>query len=551
MLFAPVHEVERVVFRTGKHSDFPNVDTEADQHNDMPRANDVDPEATYRIANFKSSSRDVDGHAAVLKYDDFAHHADYFNGMEDENIVQAIPNSESSAWMKENIPLFECPDKDMEQMYYYRWWTLRKHIKDTPVGYGMTEFLVDRSYADKYNLIACAIGHHIYESRWLRDPKYLDGIINTWYHGNDGKPMNKMMKFSSWNPDAVYGRYLVDGDLDALAKMYPDLKAEYARWEETHRLPNGLYWQSDVADGMEESVSGGRKKQYARPTINSYMYGNAMALASIADKLGKADEKEYYLKKAAEIKDLVQSRLWNKDHAFFETVRGDTCAQAREAIGYIPWYFNLPDKGVYDEAWLQINDENGFSAPYGLTTAERRHPEFRTRGVGKCEWDGAIWPFASAQTLTALANYLNSTENPVVTDSTYFAQMKRYVESQHHRGRPYIGEYLDEVTGYWLKGDQERSRYYNHSTFNDLVITGLVGLRPRADNTIEVNPLVPEGEWDWFCLDNVPYHGRNISIIWDKDGQHYHQGSGLRVLVDGKLVGHSPTLGRLVCKDVL
>ncbi len=551
MLFAPVKEVERVVFRTGPHSNFPNVDTEADQHNDMPRANDVDKEAVYRIANFKSSSRDIDGTASVLKYDDFSHHADYFNGMEDENIAQAIPNSESSEWMKENIPLFECPDKDMEEMYYYRWWTLRKHIKNTPVGYGMTEFLVDRSYADKYNLIACAIGHHIYESRWLRDPKYLDGIINTWYHGNDGQPMAKMMKFSSWNPDAVYNRYLVDGDLDALAKMYPDLKAEYARWEEQHRLPNGLYWQGDVQDGMEESISGGRKKKYARPTINSYMYGNAKALAAIAGKLGKKDEQELYEKKAEEIKNLVQSRLWNKDHAFFETVRGDTCAQAREAIGYIPWYFNLPDKGKYDEAWLQLNDENGFSAPYGLTTAERRHPEFRTRGVGKCEWDGAIWPFASAQTLTALANYLNTEENPVVTDSTYFAQMKRYVESQHHRGRPYIGEYLDEVTGYWLKGDQERSRYYNHSTFNDLVITGLVGLRPRNDNTIEVNPLVPEGEWDWFCLDNVPYHGRNVTILWDKDGQRYHKGSGLRVYVDGKEVGHAPSLERLVCKDVL
>lgn len=551
MLFAPVHEVERVVFRTGKHSDYPNVDTEADQYNDMPRANDVDKEATYRIANFKSSSRDVDGTSALLKYDDYAHYPEYFNEMEDENIVQAIPNSQSSEWMKENVPLFDCPDKDLEEMYYYRWWTLRKHIKDTPVGYGMTEFLVDRNYADKYNLIACAIGHHIYESRWLRDPKYLDGIINTWYHGNDGGPMAKMMKFSSWNPDAVYNRYLVDGDFDALAKLYPDLKAEYARWEESHRLPNGLYWQSDVADGMEESVSGGRRKQYARPTINSYMYGNAKALAAIAGKLGKKDEQELYEKKAEEIKNLIQSRLWNKDHAFFETVRGDTCAQAREAIGYIPWYFNLPDKGVYDEAWLQINDEKGFSAPYGLTTAERRHPEFRTRGVGKCEWDGAIWPFATAQTLTALANYLNSEENPVVSDSTYFAQMKRYVESQHHRGRPYIGEYLDEVTGYWLKGDQERSRYYNHSTFNDLVISGLVGLRPRADNTIEVNPLVPEGEWDWFCLDNVPYHGRNVTIIWDKDGSHYHQGSGLQVLVDGKVVGRRSDLGRLICKDAL
>ena len=66
-------------------------------------------------------------------------------------------------------------------MYYYRWWTLRKHIKETPVGYGMTEFLVNGSYADKYNLIACAIGHHIYESRWLRNPEYLNQIIPVSY----------------------------------------------------------------------------------------------------------------------------------------------------------------------------------------------------------------------------------------------------------------------------------------------------------------------------------------------------------------------------------
>lgn len=76
-------------------------------------------------------------------------------------------------------------------MFYYRWWTLRKHIKQTPVGYGMTEFLVNRSYADKYNLIACAIGHHIYESRWLRDSQYLDQIIHTWYRGNEGGPMKR------------------------------------------------------------------------------------------------------------------------------------------------------------------------------------------------------------------------------------------------------------------------------------------------------------------------------------------------------------------------
>ena len=99
--------------------------------------------------------------------------------------------------------------------------------------------------------------------------------------------------------------------------------------------------------------------------------------------------------------------------------------------------------------------------------------------------------------------------------------MNLYVESQYHRGRPYIGEYLDEVTGYWLKGDQLRSRYYNHSTFADLIITGLMGLRPGEDDILEINPLIPDEQWNWFCLDNLMYHGKNIAIVWDSTGKKF------------------------------
>ena len=552
MFFAPVPAIERVMFRTGAQRTYPTVDTPADWYGILPNAGEQEPLCTYRIANFKTTSADKDAGAAFLKYKDFKPYVDYFNSMEDENIAQAIPNARASQWMEENIPLFECSQKNFEEMYYYRWWTLRKHIKETPVGYGMTEFLVNRSYADKYNLIACAIGHHIYESRWLRNPEYLNQIIHTWYRGNEGGPMAKMTKFSSWNADAVLGRYMVDGNKEFLLDMVKDLEAEYARWEKTNRLPNGLYWQGDVQDGMEESISGGRRKQYARPTINSYMYGNAKALSLIGIMTGDEGMAMKYGLKADSIKTLVQDKLWNTDHHFFETMRGDASAEVREAIGYIPWYFNLPDaSSKYTVAWKEVMDEKGFSAPYGLTTAERRHPEFRTHGVGKCEWDGAIWPFASAQTLTAMANFMNNYPQTVLTDSVYFHQMERYVESQHHRGRPYIGEYLDEVTGYWLKGDQERSRYYNHSTFNDLMITGLIGLRPRMDNTVEVNPLIPEGKWDYFCLDNVLYHGRNLTILWDKDGSRYQRGKGLHIYVDGKEVGHADTLTRVLCENVL
>ena len=136
-------------------------------------------------------------------------------------------------------------------------------------------------------------------------------------------------------------------------------------------------------------------------------------------------------------------------------------------------------------------------------------------------------------------------------DSLFYAEMEKYMQSQHMRGKPYIGEYLDETTGYWLKGDQERSRYYNHSTWNDLMITGLCGLRPRQDNTLEINPLLPADKWAYFCLDNVLYHGHNITILWDKDGSRYHAGKGLRVYVDGKLRGQRENLGRLLVPNAL
>lgn len=487
-------------------------------------------------------------HDLVLKAENFKHYVDYFNRMEDENIAQAIPNSASWEWMKSNIPLFECPQDNFEEIYYYRWWTLRKHIKQTPVGFAMTEFLVDRSYSDKYNLIACAIGHHTLESRWLHDRKYIDQYIHVWYRGNEGKPMNKLHKFSSYTPYALYERYLVDGNKDFLIEMLPDFDADYKRWEQERRLPNGLFWQEDVKDGMEESISGGRRVKNARPTINSYMYANAVALSNIALLAEKKDLSEYYKLKSDTLKQLIQDKLWNNDSLFFETLKPDgEFAQAREAIGFIPWMVNLPDKKKgYEVAWKQLMDPEGFLAPFGLTTAERRHPEFRTHGCCKCEWDGAVWPFTTSQTLMALANLLNNYNQKIVSDSAYFNHLELYVESQYYRGRPYIGEYLDEKTGYWLKGDQERSRYYNHSTFNDLIISGLVGLRPRADNTIEVNPLLPENTWDWFCLDKVLYHGQSLTIIWDKNGTKYNKGKGLIILQDGKKVAQSLALEKLI-----
>ena len=60
--------------------------------------------------------------------------------------------------------------------------------------------------------------------------------------------------------------------------------------------------------------------------------------------------------------------------------------------------------------------------------------------------------------------------------------------------------------------------------------------------------MLPNGTWDWFCLDGVRYHGHTLTILWDRQGNHYGRGKGLSVLADGKVVARSNKLGRLTGK---
>ena len=483
---------------------------------------------------------------AVLEPAAFERHVTFFNAMEDEPVVNLIPNAQAWDWLQANVPLFECSDAEVEEIYWFRWWALRKHLRrDEQGNFVFTEFIT------KDRTISSALGHQLMEGRWLRDQQYHDGYVEHWLRGNKGGPQEHLHKYSSWLQAALYQRYLVTQDRESLLALFDDLVADFRRWETEKRRPDGLFWQHDVWDAMEESISGGRHVKNVRPTINSYMYGNARALAAIARLAGRDHVAREFDANADRLRALTQDQLWDGEAQFFKVrLESGSLADVREAIGFIPWYFHLPEPNRdYEQAWAQAIDGRGFRAPFGLTTAERRHPEFRSHGIGTCEWDGAVWPFATSQTLTAWANVLRDYPQEVVRKEDYYDAFLTYVRSHRFDGLPYIGEYQDEVTGQWLKGNHPRSRWYNHSTFADVLISGVVGLRPRADDTVEVYPLLPDNTWSWFCLDDVTYHGRNLTILWDRDGTRYGRGAGLQVLVDGQVIAKSdrlePVQGRL------
>jgi hypothetical protein len=443
-------------------------------------------------------------------------------------------------WLTKNIPFFECPDAQVQEIYYFRWRVFKKHLQKTRDGFVVTEFLPKVGWSGKHNTISCAAGHHFREGRWLHEPRYLDDYAYFWFR-KGGEPR----RYSFWAADSIYSRYLVDRNEILPVDLLPDLVKNHEGWEATHRDAGGLFWQLDDRDGMEFSIGGSGY----RPTINSYMYGDATAIARIAALAKRTDIALEYRQKAAKIKKLVQERLWDSQASFFKTLprgKGQKLVDVREEIGFVPWYFGLPDEG-YAQGWKQLMDPEGFYAAFGPTTAERRHPRFMFKHNHDCLWNGPSWPYATTQTLVALANLLNDYRENVLGKQGYLTTLRNYARSQHKEGKPWIAEDLDGLTGRWLV-DLPRSVDYNHSGYADLIITGLAGLRPRADDIVEVNPLVPDGAWDYFCLDGVRYHGHVIAILYDRTGNRYQKGSGLRVFVDGQQVAASQRLGRLTAQ---
>lgn len=449
-------------------------------------------------------------------------------------------------WFVANIPWLDTPDPEINEIYYFRWYSFQKHINHVPDGYVISEFLDPVPWAGHYNTIDMAAAEHIREARWLRDPEYVRDYTRFWF-GPDGEPR----RYSFWAADSVYQVYLSTGN-DGLPKnLLPALEKNYSAWEKTHEDSNGLFWQVDDRDGMEDSISG----TGYRPTINSYMYGDALAISRIAELAGETNVASAYLNKATGLRSLIESRLWNPRDHFYETVaRGDPqgWSGVRELIGYIPWYFDIPSAD-HGDAWKSLFDPQGFEGRYGPTTAERRSPRFRYAVQHECLWNGPSWPFATTQTLVALANLLNGPPQAVMTDVDYDRLLKTYAHSQHIRtphGRlvPWIDEDLDADTGEWIARDiltaqhalpTNRGRYYNHSGFADPVITGLIGLRPAEGNIVTVHPLVPADRWAYFAVDGLPYHNHVLTIFYDRDGTHYGRGRGLQVLCDGTKVAHS------------
>ena len=357
-------------------------------------------------------------------------------------------------------------------------------------------------WAGLHNTIIAAAGHHVSEGKWLKcGNDILKNYIKFWL---DEK--SKTYLYSSWIIYSVYELCSHTNDfsfgienLDLLVNFYEKTEAE-------HMTECGLFWSIDNCDAMEYSISGTseqlKPQKGIRPTMNSYMAANAWAISQFAKMAGKTHLATEYNKKYIDIKEKMNNTLW--DGEFYKAIHKEDevyinpsiddivpSQNVKELIGYIPWCFNLAPNGC-DKAFEELKNADGFKTRYGLTTAEQRHPRFLYEKDHECLWNGYIWPFATSQVLNSVLSLLDNYEQTTINNDVFYDMLRTYAQS-HHLTLPdgkkvlWIDEVKHPITNDWSsrtileewgwredKGGFERGKDYNHSTFCDIVLSGLL-----------------------------------------------------------------------------
>lgn len=462
------------------------------------------------------------------------------------------------SWLKENIPFIDIPDNDIQNVYYYRWSVLQRHLYSTYAGngYAISEFMQPVTYAQRYGSINAAAGHMLNEARWLKDTRYCDDFFRLWTRGGGNNT-----QYTHWIHDAGLNHAMVTGDVDILIDQLNEMVTMYELWKRVYDEDNsGLYYYTTNWDAQEYSLTGYVTGEQTgveayiregpdtfRPSLNGYMVANARAIAKVAEKAGNNSIKERYTQHADSIENSMYKYLWDDEQQFFQDVVAENNTalkpiKGRQQVGIFPFRFGIGmNKNYTDPVIDQLFDNAGFYAKYGPTTLEKRNKYYVPLKGECCYWNGNSWPYSTAHSLMSMAEmYRNVYNRAAESAAQYMEYLKIYTATHSTSGSgsgvPYIAESHFQDLDAWSASTLNHSEHYMHSTFTDNVLTGLMGIVPSLEDELMIDPIMPDN-WTYFAVENLYYHGYKVDIFYDRDGKRYKgKKKGLSVYSDNKLI---------------
>jgi hypothetical protein len=524
---------------------------------DAPTAAPVEAQVAVSFENQRR-----DGRVPELPADLFARHQREYN-----------------RWFFDNVPYFDAADPAFKKMWYYRWWVVRFNMAqaDTPdlTGY--------RFYEGKLgfdNVISFAVPVQLKELAYLRDPVF--GLQQAQNSYRNLSPQGAVVDppgiaywgemYSHWIAAALAEFHRVHPiPVDTLRALLPVMASDVRTWmtvfDPDHdglpqrAKPRITGYDLDILSfwyfsGLKLDLNA-KLDDMERVDFASFVYANARAVAELARAANDAPLASELDATADRIRGAALQHLWDDETHFFYPQRAadDARIPIRELHGFFPFTTLLaPDEPRYHEALKKFVDPEEFWAAFPPVIASQyyyRHWNWEMDGLTRNIAPHPI-SMGARTALQAMKHY----DQHIITPDHFMELMERYTALMYSGVNPYDPLWRPNAHEYYSKWEPHQVSprpkpsdisHDFHSMYCSLVVEGVVGLTPRSDDRIELQPAALR--WKYFMLDRLRYHGKDLTILWDEPDHNVRYSGypeGFSLYIDGKLAFTRDHLGHVL-----
>ncbi len=475
----------------------------------------------------------------------------------------------------ETVPDFSSSDPLLDKTWWYRWYILRnatskpdfgylkhptvyegrahKTSKDTPLKVGGWEFS---------RLINLSTPLQMTDYRWCPDKELLhefirgnlsiyddNGVLQSAFTNHKG---SGFANFLIW---AIYRMYLVDGDKEFLKEIIPDAKRAVDANTKVYGAKNDLM-QIEVKHArtgkecqpsfwyFSEFPANYKDKSKITPLkrldTSVYHYLNIKGLALMMEAVDDP-EASVYKEMANTLAAQINEKTWDEKTKFYYDLHHETDEKAmvKNIVGIYPYWADIADDDRL-EGLEKLFDPAYFNTGSVFSTVAKDCPAYAAhggwmgvmKGRDSCMWDGPSWPYTNGIALEAVGR--QSKIHGHCYDGQFGEFLRKYAYQHYRNGNfeePYLVEQYHAETGENLSDEPD----YNHSYFNDLIVSYVAGVEIR-ENSVVIDPL--DIGLSHFSLKNLQIRGKIFEIAYAKD-------DAFTVTVDGTVVSSATGLKKV------
>ncbi|WDZ82747.1 Ig-like domain-containing protein [Micromonospora cathayae] len=486
----------------------------------------------------------------------------------------------------QDVPYINVPDPALEKAIVYRWWGERYNTLDANAAGHVYQYPTTIEGVHLYqNSVALTQPMHLQDTKWLRTPYLPYGQILNIGELSGSSAFLDSPGHTSWNNH--YSQYLGTAGLEAynVHGGGPEIARKFARYFEgdgvgqlEHYDGNGdkliaydtNYMPGNDADaitfGYPRTNAGAPGARTIERPESAYVWGAFDAARQLYQLAGADQAKVDQMGASADqIRDAILGRLWSPDMRMFlaGTSHGATSAASsngranplpESARTLIPAKeSNLYD--IYAENLIPTDQWQKYVDGFRFLTYGDNFPIFPFYTAN--QYDRAAYGIGGSN------NFSNI--NFTVQYRGVRAALRHYDPEQKYVTPAYAKRLLDWMAwSIYPNADlrvANQAEYYsnwnpttktynrnnpNHimlGNMNYIFVEDMAGIQPRSDDKIELWPI--DFGYPHFMVNNLRYHGQDVTIVWDPDGSRYGLGAGYSLFINGAKKVTTDKLGKL------